>query len=318
MSSPTPAPAPTIAILCYPGAQVAAVRGLVDLFVTASHLHAERGAAGRIETIELEVGEAGPPRTRPLTAIVLPPSLGHGVPDAPSPRLTRWLVARHGEGTTLCSVCVGAFVLAETGLLAGRPATTHWALREVFAGRFPAVALDTDRILVDDGDIVTAGGVMAWVDLGLRLIERHLGPSTMLATARYFLVDPGGREQRFYSSFAPPLTHGDAAVLRVQHWLQSRCADKLTLPQMAAKAGLGGRTFLRRFSAATGLRPTEYVQHLRVGKARELLELTKLTIDEITWKVGYEDPGAFRKLFLRLIGLTPGEYRRRFAVAAQR
>ncbi len=154
---------------------------------------------------------------------------------------------------------------------------------------------------------------MAWVDLGLRLVGRFLGPSTLLMTARYFLVDPGGREQRFYSAFSPVLTHGDEAILKVQRWLQSVIGKSPSVVMMAAKAGLGKRTFLRRFKRATGLRTTEYVQHLCVGKSRELLELTSMSQQEIAWKVGYEDPGAFRRVFVKLMGLSPGEYRRRFA-----
>jgi transcriptional regulator GlxA family with amidase domain len=136
----------------------------------------------------------------------------------------------------------------------------------------------------------------------------------MLATARMFLVDSGGREQRYYSCFAPQLTHGDGAILKVQHWLQIRCTEKVSLPRMAAEAGLGERTFLRRFHKATGLKPAQYLQQLRIGKARDLLELEALAIEEIAWRVGYEDAGAFRKLFRRVMGLSPGEYRRRFAV----
>ncbi len=154
---------------------------------------------------------------------------------------------------------------------------------------------------------------MAWVDLGLRLIERFLGPTTMLATARFFLVDPGGREQRFYSPFAPVLTHGDTAVLKAQRWVQTRSGERTTLGGMARKSGLGERTFLRRFQKATGFTPIAYVQHLRVGKARELLEASDRSIDEIACQVGYEDTGAFRKVFQRVMGLTPGEYRRRFS-----
>ncbi|MEO7729416.1 MAG: helix-turn-helix domain-containing protein [Kofleriaceae bacterium] len=299
--------------MAYPGAQAAAVYGLTDLFDTANRLHLARDPAARPLAVQAfaELDGLSKPRTA-LTAVVLPPSVA-GVPP-PASRLTRWLVERHREGTLLCSVCVGGFVLAETGLLRGRPATTHWALRALFAARFPDVALDTDRLIVDDGDVITAGGFMAWVDLGLRLVDRFLGPPVMLATARYFLVDPGGREQRFYKTFAPPMTHGDAPILEVQRWLQARSGDKLTLPAMARKAGLGERTFLRRFVAATALRPTEYVQHLRVHKARDLLERRSLSVNEIAWRVGYEDANAFRKIFLRVMGLSPGEYRRRFAL----
>jgi len=226
------------------------------------------------------------------------------------------LVAWHAEGTLLCSVCAGAFLLAGTGLLDGRAATTHWTYAEALAARFPKLRVDVDKLVIDDGDIITAGGLLAWTDLGLKLVDRLLGPTVMLETARFLLVDPAGREQRFYSSFSPRLQHGDAAVLKVQRWLQTQEGAKASVPAMAALAGLSERTFLRRFLKATGLKPTEYCQHLRVGKAREMLEFTGNSIDEIAWRVGYEDPGSFRKIFLRVMGLSPGEYRRRFGVKA--
>lgn len=323
-----------VGILVYPGAQVSAVHGLTDLLQVSDGLRAPnsgrprapdsgragapsggaRAASAGVEVTHWHAAEGPPVPDAPLTALVLPPSLGEGPPSDPGGALTRWILDRHAEGTLLCSVCAGAFLLAETGLLAGRTATTHWAAAERFAARFPDVQLDTDRLIIDDGDILTAGGLMAWVDLGLRLIDRLLGPAVVLRTARYFLVDPGGREQRFYSTFAPHLTHGDAPVLKVQRWLQAKSSDRITVPRMAAEAGLGERTFLRRFQKATGLKPLHYLQHLRVAKARDMLELSVLTADEIAWRVGYEDPGAFRKVFQRLMGLSPGEYRRRFAV----
>ncbi len=311
-------PHPIIGIVQYDGAQRAAVLGLVDLFETASRLAQDRSAqspqiAARLLTPPFAEAEAGP---EPLDALILPPSLEGGsaspaVPDA----LISFLRAQHETGTLLCSICAGAFILAGTGLLAGRPATTHWALAERFAETYPDVALDTDELIVDQGDIITAGGLMAWIDLGLRLVERFLGPSVMLATARFFLVDPAGRQQRFYSSFAPRLSHGDAAVLKVQRWLAQASGEKLSIPRMAAEAGLGERTFLRRFQAATGLKPTAYLQMLRVAKARDLIELTRQSIDQIAWQVGYDDAGAFRRVFQRITGLTPGEYRKRFSVA---
>lgn len=203
-------------------------------------------------------------------------------------------------------------MLAEAGLLSGRAATTHWAYRDALAIRFPDIALDTDRLVIDDGDIITAGGYMAWTDLGLKLVDRVLGPTVMMDTARFMLVDPPGREQRIYSPFAPRLNHGDEAILKVQHWLQARGARDVTLATMAEHAALEERTFLRRFRNATGLKPTEYCQHLRVGKAREMLEATTRSIDQIAWDVGYDDPGSFRKIFARITGLAPGDYRRRF------
>jgi transcriptional regulator GlxA family with amidase domain len=182
----------------------------------------------------------------------------------------------------------------------------------------PSPAIDTDKLIIDEGDIVTAGGVMAWVDLGLKLIERFLSPTIMLSTARYLLVDAGGRQQRFYSSFAPRMGHGDKCVLKLQHWLHKHSSESIAIPAMAARVNQGVRTFLRRFHKATGMTPTQYVQQLHVLKARESLEFSRLTVNEIAWTVGYEDSGSFRRVFRGVVGLSPMDYRRRFGVAVER
>jgi transcriptional regulator GlxA family with amidase domain len=247
--------------------------------------------------------------------LVLPPGLGDPVTREEASLFATWLRDCHGAGTALGSICKGAFLLGETGLLAGRTVTTHWSYEEQFQTRFPDARVDTDRLIIDDGDIITAGGVMAWTDLALKLIDRFLGPTVMIETARAFLVDPPGREQSYYSAFSPRLTHGDAAVLKVQHWLQATDAKEIDLTTLAKQAGLEERTFLRRFQKATGLTTTEYCQRLRVGKARELLQFGTLSFDQVAWEVGYSDPGAFRKVFTRIVGLTPNDYRRRFRTA---
>ncbi|WP_224365332.1 GlxA family transcriptional regulator [Hyalangium versicolor] len=314
-----------IGLLLYPGAQLSAVHGLSDMFRTANRLAAEQGLPGapalrvshwqlggngQVEQVLASPSEA----CDRLAVLILPPSLESEPLAGRTAPLARWIATRHASGTILCSICAGAFLLAETGLLNGRPATTHWNLAPRLAEQFPAIRLDADKLLIEDGDIITAGGILAWIDLGLRLVDRLLSPSIMLATARFFLADPAGREQRFYSNFAPKLNHGDEEILKVQHWLQAHGTERLTLPMMAAHVALGERTFLRRFQKATGMNPTTYVQHLRVGKARELLELSNLPIEQVAWRVGYEDPGAFRKIFSKLMGLSPGDYRRRFSV----
>lgn len=315
-----------IALLLYPGAQLAAVHGLTDLFAVADRLaKARTGTAAPFLRVSHwqpateGVGVACVFDTSPGAAhrpviIVLPPSLGATPSPEMTQRLAGWLKAQHKGGAILGSICAGAFLLAETGLLKGRVATTHWNLVEALRARHPEITVDGDKLIVDDGDIITAGGLMAWTDLGLKLVDRLLGSTVMIETARFLLVDPSGREQRFYSSFSPKLHHGDAAILKVQHWLQAAGARDVDLPAMAAEAGLEPRTFLRRFVKATGHRPTEYCQFLRIGKARERLEFSRNTVEQIAWEVGYEDPGAFRKVFHKVMGLTPGEYRRRFSV----
>ncbi|MHB8303373.1 MAG: GlxA family transcriptional regulator [Acidobacteriaceae bacterium] len=316
-----------IGLLVYPGSQMAAVLGLTDLFLVANRLSLEHGGsrarALRVSHWQLESGMKDPRRIfdthqqkqKTLAALILPPSLGTEPLDGALDPLSNWLTIQHGAGTIVCSICGGVFVLAKTGLLDGRPATTHWTLSEALSTHYPRIQVDTNRLIIDDGDIITAGGVMAWVDLGLSLIDRFLSPTIMLATARFFLIDTSGRQQRFYSSFAPKLHHGDEAVLKSQHWLHAHNAESFTVKRMAAEARLGERTFLRRFQKATGLTPTKYVQHLRVAKAREALEFSSKSVSEVAWKVGYEDAGSFQKVFHKIMGLTPGDYRRRFSIA---
>ncbi len=309
-----------VGILLYQNCQSAMVHGLTDMLMTAGDFSVARGGhplrvshwspdetgafARRFDTSPGSPGSAdilvaGGRLSGPVTAEEAAP-------------FARWLRTEHGRGAVLASNCGGAFLLAETGLLAGRSATTHWMFADLLQTRFPDLHVEPEKIVIDDGDIITAGGLMAWTDLGMRLIDRLLGPSIMVETSRFFLVDASGREQRHYGNFAPRLTHGDEAILKVQHWLQVKGARAIGVADMAREAGLEERTFLRRFKAATGIKPTEYTQCVRMEKARELLQFTKRAVDQIAWSVGYEDAAAFRRVFNRLVGLSPGDYRKRF------
>lgn len=315
-----------IGLLLYPGAQLAAVHGLGDLFSVANRMATgqERQAVPRLRVSHWQADEAGGVRrvfdSLPLDegapqVVILPPCLDGDATQPLAACYRDWLREQHGAGVLLASVCVGAFALAEAGLLDGRTVTTHWSLAAQMAARFPHVRVLPERMVIDDGDLITAGGLMAWTDLGLALVTRLMGPTIAAETARFLVIDLNRESQRHFSSFAPSLDHGDAAVLAVQRWLQV-VADA-SLADMAAWAGLGERTFLRRFRAATGMKPTEYCQQLRVSKARELLEFTRQSIEQVAWQVGYSDSGAFRKVFMRLVGVSPGDYRRRFGAAAR-
>lgn len=311
-----------IGLVLYSGVQQAAVLGLSDLFSVANTIAAEyqQHTILRVTHWQSPTPDQEPKRTddgvyspRALSALILPPTLSTPVVPDRSDRLTQWLRDRHAQGVVLGSVCAGAFLLAATGLMAGRRMTTHWKYGELLQQHFPDIDVDADRLVIDDGDVISAGGLMSWTDLGLRLVDRLLGPTVMIHTARMLLVDPPGREQRYYSVFSPRLDHGDTAILKVQHWLQATQAKNISLSALALQANLEERTFLRRFQKATGMTSTEYCQRLRVGRARELLQFSNTPIDSVAWEVGYNDTGAFRKVFTRIVGLTPGEYRRRFS-----
>ncbi|WP_277759495.1 GlxA family transcriptional regulator [Pseudomonas sp. A34-9] len=314
-----------LGVLIYPGAQMAAVHGLTDLFAVANRIAAEHQAAQlpvlRVSHWQVD-GDQPPTRiyaSHPgddsaLLAVLIPPSIG-GFSAAQMPvSLAQWLRDQHAHGATLGGVCVGSLLLAESGLLDGRSATTHWTSAKAFAERYPNIRLKADTPIVDDGDLITTAGLMAWSELGLRLVNRLLGPSIATSTARFLVVEHSDSASECGSNFAPILGHGDAAILKVQHWLQSTGATDVSLTAMAHRAGLEERTFLRRFRAASGLKPTEYCQHLRVGKAREMLEFSNGTIEHIAWTVGYQDPGAFRAIFKKITGLAPSDYRARFGV----
>ena len=319
-----------IAILAYPNSQTAAVHGLTDLFCVANSIHRAQGgtSVGEIVVSHWKLNEVSgrvvrsyatcSGRSQKLAAIILPPSIG--VPETRNlsrERLCRWLKARHAQGTALCSVCAGAFLLAETGLLNDRSATTHWSHAHELEHRFPKIKIEVGKLLIDHGDVFTAGGVMAWVDLGLRWIEKLMSPTVMLASARFFVVDPPRLDQRLYTPFSPNLLHGDIQILQLQHWIHSKYSEELTVAALAKLAAIGERTFLRRFYRATGLKPSEYFQQVRVTKAQEALEFSIHTVEEITSMVGYHDISAFRQVFKKVVGLTPAEYRVRFGLAGR-
>lgn len=315
-----------IGLVLYPGVQMSAALGLTDLFRVADRIAREANAeAPQIRVRHLQADGAAAPTVvfdsgraaqtsdpARCDVLILPPSLEPPITREAAMPLARWLRQRHGDGSVLASICAGAFLLGETGLLAGRTVTTHWVYAEAFRGRFPEARLDADRLIVDGGDIISAGGLMAWTDLGLKLVDRFLGPVVMAKAARMLLVDPPGREQRYYSGFVPRLNHGDAAILKAQHFLQANEGREARLAILADEAGLEQRTFLRRFQKATGLTTTDYAQRLRVAKAQELLQFGQSAVERVAWEVGYSDPGAFRKIFLRVVGLSPSEYRQRF------
>jgi transcriptional regulator GlxA family with amidase domain len=317
---------PEIGIVLYSGARPAVVLGLTDLFEVANRVSADQADGSRTELMVSHWGTNGasdrlerkyethPGRHDKPDCLIFPPTLEIEAETEGTRMLLEWAKAEHSSGTTLCSICGGTFLLAQLGLLNGRPATTHWSYANLLATRFPKIRVESDDLIIDLGDVVTAGGMMAWLDLGLKLVERYLGPFVMIKTAQFFLVDPAARQQRYYASFSPRLQHGDAAILRIQICLETSPSEAISVGKMASTAGLGERTFLRRFQKATGLTPTEYVQSIRVQKARELLELTALSVKEIAWRVSYEDVGAFRKIFQKAVGLQPLEYRRRFGI----
>lgn len=314
-------PTAEIGLLIYPGCQLAAVHGLTDLLRIAGEWAGENAPAIRVSHWNTKddgvfcTWDSHNIADHKVTYVIVPPSIIMPQHMKPVPEAAAWLLERHASGTTLCSVCAGAFVLAETGLMNGRRATTHWAFARQLAERFPEIKLADENIVVDEGDIMTAGGILAWTDLGLLLVERLLGPATMLATAKFLVIEPPRNSQRPFALFLPRFDHSDDAIRKSQHHIHAHASSMQGVAELAALAGMTMRTFLRRFKAATGLTPVEYLQHVRIANAREALEQTTTPVDRIAWDVGYTDPAAFRKIFQKLVAVSPAVYRQQFGIA---
>ena len=230
-------------------------------------------------------------------------------------RLLRWICKMHEKGSQLYATCGGSLVLAEAGLLDGESSTTHWCYVPLFEKHYPKVKLHADRILVQGGlghSIVCSGGASSWQDLALLLIARHGGTEEAIRMSKVFLYQWHRDGQLPYASMIQNVDHGDAVVLRCQSWLADNYERSDVVAQLVRQAGLPKRTFDRRFRAATGYSPLGYVQTLRVEEAKQMLETGSASAEAVGRAVGYEDAASFRRLFRRMAGMTPGEYRRKF------
>ncbi|MGY2374563.1 GlxA family transcriptional regulator [Pseudomonas sp. SDO524_S393] len=225
-----------------------------------------------------------------------------------------WLREQHARGTVLASMCTATFLLAETGVLQGLRATTHWAFAEWFRRRYPGVNLDDGQILCEENRVITCGGASAAMDLMLHLIRRFGSPELAQTCGKYLLIDNVRTEQSVYAMWSLPKSHGDGDILKVQHWLEQHFAKSLVIDDVAQRFGFGARNFKRRFKDATGLTPIAYLQTLRLERAKQMLESSRMTLESITYAVGYEDSNSFRRLFQQRVGMLPAAYRKKFLV----
>ena len=223
-----------------------------------------------------------------------------------------WMSGWYDKGADLASICAGAFVLASTGLLDGRKATTHWGLANQFRKLFPKVDLRPDRMVTEEERLFCSGGITADLNLSLHLIEKYCGRETALRGSRCMLVDPDRSSQAVFASFIPQKDHEDHEILRAQELIERRYKENIKMETLAKQAGTSLRQFSRRFKSATGETAVKYLQHTRVEAAKILLVTTGQAFDEIAPMVGYENVSFLRRVFKSSTGTTPAEFRRKF------
>ena len=236
------------------------------------------------------------------------------------PQLIEWIRRSYRRGATVYSACSGSILLAETGLLDGREATSHWGYADLFRAQYPQVQFRPEpNIAFADraGRLVTAGGTTSWHDLAIHIIARHCSPGEALRIAKIYLLKWHGEGQLPYASLVRRHHHADSAVRASEQWLARNFRASNAVAGAVGASRVPERSLKRRFKAATGATLIEHVQNLRIEEAKRLLEMSDLPIDDISADVGYEEPAFFRRLFRRLTGLTPSEYRRLFQPVAQ-
>jgi transcriptional regulator GlxA family with amidase domain len=259
----------------------------------------------------------------PAPDIIIVPELAAGpwqpLPASHEPEyraIYQWIRTAYANGAIVASICSGSVLLSETGLLDGEDATSHWGYCEAIARRHPNIRVRKERVLVPAGDghrLITTGGFSSWHDLLLYLVGRLAGPEEARRLAKLFLLDWHREGQLPFAALTVTRRHGDPLVTAAQAWVADNYANPNPVADMAAQSGLTERSFLRRFRAATGQSPLEYVQTLRIEEAKQLLETTDQPLDAISNEIGYTEPSAFRHLFRKLVGLTPSAYRKRNA-----
>lgn len=226
--------------------------------------------------------------------------------------LINWIVKQYKNGAEVVSFCIGSFILASTGLLNGRPCSTHWRTANEFRKLFPEVNLMDDKIMTEADGIYTSGGAYSFTNLLMYLIEKYAGRDVAVTAAKTFMIDIDRTSQSPFIIFAGQKAHQDEAVLKAQQYIEQYFATRITVDELSENLGVGRRTFERRFKKATSNTVIEYIQRVKIEAAKKQLETGRKTVSEIMYDVGYTDTKAFRDVFKKVTGLSPVDYRNKY------
>lgn len=223
-----------------------------------------------------------------------------------------WIVKQHEKGAEVASLCIGAFLLAGTGLLKGKSCATHWLMTKEFREMYPEVNLVDDKIITDESGIYTSGGAYSSLNLNLYLIEKFVGREMAVLSSKIFEIDINRNSQSPFIIFKGQKDHDDEAMKEAQEYIEINFTEKLTVDELCERFSIGRRTFERRFKKATSNTVVEYIQRVRVEAAKKLLEADRAGINEVMYEVGYNNTKAFRELFKKVAGMSPADYRNRY------
>ncbi len=225
-----------------------------------------------------------------------------------------WLQQQFASGSEIACVCTGAFLLGATGLLNGKPATTHVDACKAFTEAFPAVKLQSDKVVTGEGGLYTSGGSTSSFHLMLHLLQKYCGKAIAVRTAKLFAIDMDREQQTYFSTFYPAQDHNDELVTMAQQSIEAAYQNNGTIEDLIKEIPGSRRNIVRRFKQVTGITPIEYLQKTRIEAAKKLLVQTNQQMTEVMLSSGYSDPKAFRKIFRKSVGMTPTGYREKFYI----
>ncbi|MHA4894342.1 GlxA family transcriptional regulator [Pedobacter sp. PWIIR3] len=223
-----------------------------------------------------------------------------------------WIISQYNSGAEVASLCLGAFLLASTGLLNGKKCATHWLAENDFKKLFPEVSLVTEKIITDEHGLYSSGGAFSYLNLILYLIEKYAGREIAVLSAKVFAIELDRDNQLSFTVFQGQKEHEDESIKKVQQFIETNFQDKITIDQLASMLAIGRRNLERRFKKATSNTIAEYIQRVKVEAAKISLESSRENVNEVMYKVGYTDNKAFRTTFKRLTGLSPIQYRSKY------
>lgn len=227
-----------------------------------------------------------------------------------------WIVAHYKEGAEIVSLCVSSFFLAATGLLDGKPCSTHWQYANVFKEHFPKAILTDERIVTEADGIYTSGGAYAFTNLVIYLIEKYAGRETAVMAAKGFMIDIERSSQSPFMVFSGQKNHRDAIVLKAQDYIEQNYQERISVNDLCEDMALSRRTFERRFKNATSNTVLEYLQRVKIEAAKKELEKGRKTVNEVMYEVGYNDAKAFRDVFRKVTSMSPVAYQKKYSLAA--
>jgi len=248
------------------------------------------------------------------THLIIIPSLNHQYARAIEENevLIDWIEKQYHRGAQVASICTGAFLLAAAGLLEGKTCSTHWAAADQFRNLFPAVQLQSDQLITDEGGIYTNGGAYSFLNLMIYLVEKYYDRQTAIFCAKVFQIEIDRLSQSPFSIFTGQKSHGDDVVKQAQDYFETHLHEKISVEDLSSRFAVGRRNFDRRFLKATGNTPVEYLQRVKVEAAKKAFESSRKTVNEVMYEVGYSDAKAFREIFRRITGMSPLEYRSKY------